>query len=571
MRIYRLALVLVFGLLSACQATTRSSVPRELESVLVTAPPNTANIPALAERTSRIANHISAKTPALTLEGLAGEAALAQATALGDARVQAALRAPDGSQMRNEVFQVRPAGAADIPSGTACASCMLVQIYMYATNSTLTVITSGTSIANIALTPNSQPEVPKAIADLAVQIAINTPDTARALGFAPEQAAALMPEMKTALNATKCERAMHLCVAPTFKDKTGNALLWAIVDMTDFRVVGLQWTTLDADGSAPVTEKTIENKAISDQYCLKDTRVERAGWSFSYRLTASDGLETKQIAFKGALLIDSIKTVDWHVSYSGSQQFGYSDSTGCPMFSTAAVPSYEPPAIVDVQDAAGQLVGFALIQDFKHPIWPSPCSYFYQQRTEFYNDGSIRPMAVSFGRGCGTDGTYRPIIRIGLANRAWATAIANRPQAVEYMAAARDSAAAPGQPWATFTTQIDGKPNSYALVALDTGGEHKASAYLYISAAKPNEGAVDLPTIGTCCNADLRQGPDSFVNNEPIGAGAIVIWYVGEMHNSAAKGHENCWAESRPNQQGLYEPTVWPCQAGPLLKPSGGA
>jgi len=76
----------------------------------------------------------------------------------------------------------------------------------------------------------------EALADLAVQIAIAAPEVGQALGVTPDSAQALMPQMKTALNQTRCERAQHLCVAPTFRKDA--RLLWAVVDLTDMRLVG---------------------------------------------------------------------------------------------------------------------------------------------------------------------------------------------------------------------------------------------------------------------------------------------------------------------------------------------
>ena len=76
--------------------------------------------------------------------------------------------------------------------------------------------------------PQVQPDISANLKDLAIKIAVHSPEVQKALGFQPEENAALMAGTKTALNRTRCERSNHLCVAPTFiKD---DKALWAIVD-----------------------------------------------------------------------------------------------------------------------------------------------------------------------------------------------------------------------------------------------------------------------------------------------------------------------------------------------------
>ncbi|WP_206685550.1 hypothetical protein, partial [Escherichia coli] len=41
------------------------------------------------------------------------------------------------------------------------------------------------------------------------------------------------------------------------------------------------------------------------------------------------------------------------------------------------------------------------------------CNYSYSQRYFFYTDGRFRMSCASIGRGCGNNGTYRPVFRIG--------------------------------------------------------------------------------------------------------------------------------------------------------------
>ncbi|MGQ7322989.1 hypothetical protein ACTGUQ_12600, partial [Streptococcus suis] len=67
--------------------------------------------------------------------------------------------------------------------------------------------------------------------------------------------------------------------------------MWAIVDLTDFRVVGLRWTNTSKELEQPVvTERKIQNENIADCYCNKVNTLSQKGWEMDYLLTSSDGL-----------------------------------------------------------------------------------------------------------------------------------------------------------------------------------------------------------------------------------------------------------------------------------------
>lgn len=87
---------------------------------------------------------------------------------------------------------------------------------------------------------------------------------------------------------------------------------------------------------------------------------------------------------------------------------------GCPYFSTAAVIAIEPPQILPIIEN-GVEVGCILQQNFYSEGWPLPCNYNYCQKFEFYNDGRFRVACASLGRGCGNNGTYRPVIRVSFS------------------------------------------------------------------------------------------------------------------------------------------------------------
>ena len=143
--------------------------------------------------------------------------------------------------------------------------------------------------------------------------------------------------------------------------------------------------------------------------------VGQVDWKMDYNITSSDGLKVSNVFYKGEPIIKDAKLVDWHVNYSNTDGFGYSDAVGCPYFSTAAVIAIEPPQILPIIEN-GVEVGCILQQNFYSEGWPLPCNYNYCQKFEFYNDGRFRVACASLGRGCGNNGTYRPVIRVSFFN-----------------------------------------------------------------------------------------------------------------------------------------------------------
>ena len=282
---------------------------------------------------------------------------------------------------------------------------MLVAAFVQADSQTKQVLSINTL-------PDAQPDIPDSLKTLATHIATTSPQVAQALGYKPQDAQALMASTKTSLNNTRCERSQHLCVAPTFVQ--GDQALWAIVDLTDLSLVGVQWTTVGQSQQLPVSEKNLQDRIITQQYCEHTTPLNQSGWQMNYILTSSDGLRISEVTFNGKAVLRDAKLVDWHVSYSQKAGFGYSDAVGCPVFSQAAVVAVGGPQVQPITQNNSD-VGFALTQDFWSIDWPSPCNYYYRQRYEFYNDGRFRVGVASVGRGCGNDGTYRPVTRIALA------------------------------------------------------------------------------------------------------------------------------------------------------------
>ena len=573
-----LALALILVMCGAPQAS--QLLPMEPGILASRVAPPAAVVPAYTAHMARVQESLKQEIPIVMLsEGLDDAQRTAQDLAVHDSRVLSKLRAKTGEPLRNEVFAVRPVRQSDITDETAvCRSgrCLRVEIYHYADNSaTVAMVDVATrAVVAVADLPQMQPDIPKDLEQAAIEIAVSAPEVEQALGSKPNAGQATMAEMKTSLNNTRCERSQHLCVAPTFL--VGEKALWAIVDLTDGVLVGVQWTNLGASQTPKITEKTIQDSAIMAQLCDQVPSIDRDGWKLNYMLTSSDGLRVADVHFRDQLVLHSAKLVDWHVSYSGKQAFGYSDAVGCPLFSTAAVPAYEPPTISDLRDG-NQVIGFAIDQEFRHPSWPTPCSYNYHSRYEFYRDGRFRVVAASWGRGCGNEGTYRPVMRIDLAGD-------------QNRVAAWDGTS--WKPWTTeqWMLQTDTTaytPDGYLFRVLDGAGQgffiapghgqytlppKNDHAYIYVTKHHEHEGDADMITIGPCCNTNEQQGPEKFIGAAPEGIdGAhLVLWYTPQLKNSDTPGQEACWADSHITSSGVYAPKVWACEAGPMFVPTRG-
>ena len=542
-------------------------------------PALTDTIPAWATQVAKIAATYRQETPILALDDLDENQRLAQDLALHDPRVVAGVRdSVTQEPLRVEVFGVYPARESDYTDATAACRqsvCYRVELYNYAQNAATVAMVDVPNRAVLAVNgyADLQPDIPPHLVKLAEEIAIHAPEVAAALGGKPEAAEAMMANTKTALNRTQCERSRHLCVAPTFMQ--GDRALWAIVDLTDGVLVGTRWTALGKSGTGPVvTEKKLQDDVVTRLYCDQETPLTRDDWDLNFILTSSDGLRISDVRYQGKPVLDDAKLVDWHVSYSRQDGFGYSDAVGCPVFSQAAVVAHEGPIIRNIV-RNGQVEGFSVTQNFIGELWPIPCNYYYRQRYEFYNDGRFRVVAGNVGRGCGDDGMYRPVLRLGVAGDD------------------NSFASWDGSGWKTWETegwQLQDENTVYSPEGylyrisnpegngyyMEPGqgqfgdGGRGDNAFTYVTASKPgaDEGQSDLITIGPCCNPDYQQGPEKFIepSPDPIDGSHLVVWYVPQMKNDDTPGEEYCWADI-VLENGEYTPKEFPCYAGPMFVP----
>lgn len=540
--------------------------------------PNTAD-PLIAARLQQEQNALKQPLPVMQLtQGLNNDQQIAQQAAVQDVTFQKYMFAPASkTPVRSEIFGVYPWRDSDLTQATSSCqktTCYRVELYNYAYNLTAIAVVDvpAKKVLEVSQLDASQPDIPDQLKNLAINIAVNSPQVEQLLGYKPSQAQALMASTKTSLNNSRCERSQHLCVAPTFVH--GSDALWAIVDLTDLKLVGVEWTKVGESERLPITEKNLQDQYVTTNFCQHNVAFEQNGWKMNYILTSSDGLRLSDVTFNGQAVLANVKLVDWHVSYSRAQGFGYSDAIGCPVFSQAAVVAVGGPQVEPIKSGTTD-IGFTLVQDFKSIEWPAPCNYNYQQRYEFYNDGRFRVVAGSLGRGCGDDGTYRPVFRIRLAASNYSFAEWSGSNWQNW----------PTERWQLQTPQTAYTSEGYQYRVADASGNgyyiepgrgqfgdggQGDNAYTYVTRYHPDidEGESDMVTIGPCCNTDYQQGPEKFIglNPEPITNTGLVIWYVPQLKNNGTSGQEYCWAQS-VIENGLLTAKTYPCYAGPMFVP----
>ncbi len=501
----------------------------------------------------------------------------AQALALADARVQ---QLTNGQ--RSEVFGVRRMGQQFTQASAACATavCYQVEIYNFEANGTVTAVvdTDAGVVRDVLHQPNMQPGINQRLANRALALAFNDPGVIAALGFQPTQAD--MAPVAAGLRGTACDQG-HLCAGPTFR--LGNRILWAIVDLTTETVAGLRWTTVADDGS------TIPYQPEGG-FCPAPGSVGRDGWALSYETTGTDGLRVYNVTYQGRTVLTSASLPEWHVDYNGEYQFpGFVDVTGCGGSGGGfPIPAYGETGVHDLLDGS-TVVGFEVVQDFRMEQWGAACNYRYDQRYQFFVDGRFRVVVGAYGRGCGDDPAmqqpvYRPVVRIDIAvdgdendnfaiweNQQWLF-----QQTETYRTPYESAGYGPHQhndnnaAWLVMDAGGAGFYIEPGLGQFDDGGKDDAP-FVYITLHKPEEGDTDLPSFGssTCCNADHQQGPDRYVNDEPIANANLVLWYVPQSTTDRIPEVEDgngrfCWTVS-----GEPTPETYPCFAGPMFTPFG--
>lgn len=510
---------------------------------------------------------VRGKSPAQRLsEPLNRSQQLAQNIALSHADVQNLTQG-----QRSEVFNIKNVGQHTTPNSAACAetACQQVEIYNFDSNSTVTAIvdTASETVLDVLYQPRVQPGINKRLADKAIEIALNHPDIIAELGYQPTQVD--MAPVAAGMVGSVCEE--HLCAGPTFE--VNGRILWAIIDLTEEELVGLNWTEVPNDGR-PVVQ-------AQGGGCPEPGVVDRDGWSLAYETTGTDGLRVFDAAFNGRSVLNSAKLAEWHVDYNGTYHIaGFLDVTGCGGTGGFFILPTGETQLLDLVEES-ETVGFELVQDFRMPNWGADCNYRYEQRMQFYEDGRFRIASGAYGRGCGFFPVYRSVVRIDLALDDadqeqlgyWSGEHWIVPENELYLTPDVDSHGAGGHPVGpngAMLWQMNQDGSGYYM--LPGAGqfdeiERGDAAFVYFSRFDAAEGAADIPVFGgLCCNDDHQQGPHYFINDEPIQNDNIVLWYVAQHQTEvslADPSRNYCWAwfDDDDNVQ-----TV-PCFGGPMFVP----
>ena len=506
--------------------------------------------------------------------------------------------------LHNDMMRILPAiiSSLDEKAQKACQdnSCYQAEKYNFVTNTTTRAIVESEALKVLSVEryPEMQPDISLRLTHIAQAIALHAPEVKRELGFTPAKKDMTMANVRGTMKESPCENTDHLCVAPTFTDHQKEQALWAVVDLTELKLAAAKWAGLGKTTTpACISERSLQNRYIMKNFCQKDSFLEKNGWKITYRLTGSDGLEIRDVSFKGEKVLTSAKIVDWHVSYQqkggekldtstetyiegrrvefvrgedGNFLFGYNDAMGCPLFSTSVVLAFNGPQVRALKNGTG----FMLTQDFRNPKWPMACNYRYENRFEFYDDGSFRVVGVNKGRGCGDNAIYRPVMRIDMA-------LDEKENFYSYDGTwklwEKESSEFVGRGVLSRTHKYPYKivssikPNSGYYIEPNHGqfednsrGDH---ATLFVTKFNLTEGDKDLLTLGSCCDLS-NDGVERYLKEpESISGSDIVLWYVPRIRNDAREGQEYCWADTLIGEDGNLQVKVWPCTVGPKFIP----
>lgn len=505
---------------------------------------------------SGVARGKSASTP-LT-DQLTDEQQLAQELALSDARV---LGYTAGK--RTEVFGVREVGMHFPPSASACgtAKCRQVEIYSFDEDAAITAIVNVDSkeVLEVFYQPGVQPGINKRLADIALDIAMNNPDVINALGFKPTRAD--MAPVESGFTGTVCDTG-HLCVGPNFE--LGDRILWAIVDLTDEKLIGINWT---------VTRPNPPNNFVPftpEGGCPAAGTTTRDGWDLDYQVTGTDGLRIYNVTYNGVPVITSAKAIEWHADYGSS---GYTDYTGCGGGGGGFhISPYGDTQVLDILDDQSNVIGFDVVQDFRMFSWGNFCNYRYEQHFQFYTDGRFRVVGGAYGKGCGENAIYRPLIRIDIAVNGDSADSFSIWDGTDWQSQATENWWLQAAPYTLDGYKWQITDETGAGYYLEPGQNNNFgdegrgdNAFFYVTQHHSNEGDTDLGIIGTCCNDTYQQGPHIYLNNESISNQNLVVWYVPQLVTDAVDSGNGyyCWTIS-----GEPNPETYPCFGGPMFIPT---
>lgn len=506
------------------------------------------------------------KSPALPITtDLTPEDLLAQDLVLSDPQVQDLTVGK-----RSEVFGVGPIGMHFPESSSECAQadCRSVVIYLWDEDVTINSIVNVDTrqVVDVLKLMGVHPGLNMKQMERAVEIIYNAPEVAETLGFQPKMED-IMP-MDGNLIGTTCGDT-HVCAAATFRH--GDKFMWAYADLTTGEFAGIGWS--------PAPENDGSSTYFPPGTCPPSGTVTRDGWSLQHEVTGTDSMRVYNVTYNGIPVMTSVKVVEQHADYGSS---GYQDSTGCggPGGGFPIYP-YGNTQILDLLDVSNNIIGFEVVQDFRMSNWGNSCNYRYDQHIQFYTDGRFRVVSSAYGKGCGTNATYRPVVRMDIAvngddndnfayydGAQWVdvTTETYRTAYADHGPHFRD---ANGYAWKVYDADGSGYYIEQDLGQFPNGNdiyqnpEFGDNPFIYVTLHKPEEGDTDLPVFSSgCCNDNYMQGPHLYLNNENVANQNIVLWYVPQGITQPSGPNYYCWT-----LQGEPNPITYPCYMGPMFHP----
>ncbi|MGH2536071.1 MAG: PKD domain-containing protein [Candidatus Promineifilaceae bacterium] len=524
-----------------------------------------------------LARSARGKSAALPVaQGLTPDEVRAQQLALADSRLQS-----HTAGRRSEVMGILRAGDHVPASAAACrqADCRMVNVYVWddAANVAAYVNLDTEQVLDVLYQPGVQPLPNQRLVDLAIELTLNDPRVIDVLGYRPSAEEVGMYPVHAGAPGTVCE-GQRFCLATLFYIKNGTEILWVFLDMEAEEVAALRTTGRQPDDPA--------NQASLSGGCPDPGPdpgpVARDGWALDYEGTEWDGMRVYDVTYNGTPVLTSAKIVEWHADYGSG---GFEDTPGCSYGGGGfTIFPYGETEVLDILDAGNNVIGFEVVQDYRMSSWGNGCNYRYDMHWEFYADGRFRTVGGAYGKGCGDNSLYKPLIRIDIAvngdegdSFALYDGTQWLPQEIELYRTPYPDDNGPHYSDANgYAWKVTDASGSGYYIEPDQGqfanqgrGDY---AFIYAVRHHPEEGDGELPVLGWCCYDDHRQGPDEYIEHiqqpplpaEGITNTNIVLWYVPQMLTDAYDSGDGyyCWTiTGEPN------PETYPCFGGPMFVP----
>ncbi len=462
-----------------------------------------------------------------------------------------------------EIFQSVPLHRYQMEGKDVCASgvCEQVYIYDFAHNATIVAVVADGQLLDALRIENATPAFNERVERLAQKMIAESAMVQEAVGEIEESTEIVIMQMQHPSCLSD-----HLCVATTLLADGGS--VWVLVDVTEEQIIDLWWGDVAADGEQAAD--VVREEPFFD--CAPHS-LERDGWHLEYRITPSDGFAVADVYYGSKQVVSDVRLVQWEANYVNDGNYAYTDYAGCGAQGPGHGFPIDPVGRTKIESVRG---GFAIKQDFQMSLWGEFCNYRYEQTYEFYRDGRWRVISTPFGRGCGDgrykEATYRPIFRIEFALDGTGNDFFQSWDGNDWQQHDSEAYFLPDTHVNSDKHAFRISDNNGMAYTMEMGqgqfvdGGKNDDAYTYLTRYKAEEGAADMPTIGTCCHQNYEQPPFEFVDGENTAGEHLVIWYVPQALTvtkfAVEQGVANepyCWTESTLE--------YYPCPMGPMFHP----